>query len=391
MRQGYYAIFLHTFLDYNANIMTFSVRTAIEYAAFCSIICNGTSGPAEIHRFIMNHRKRIKKYLRKQWKGSFFDFLKFIWTDHVYPKKGHRPKPFGSCTENRTQYSNSGAATVDWTRVVNDLFVLIRKCFYSNYDTVMGSQELLKKATQQFIHDLHRQKNKDKKRTKTFHGIGPLVAVSFTQLLSLFGVIPLYCFTYAEIKANNLGPGKLIIKALGLSQTEKVEILNSRFMEVSGAFAKEWGTCVSLGLMENMFCELWRCYSHTVKNARGDISTIPLEIIMDKTKMVESPKYDVYYADDQRGCVQNLFLLRYTGLGSRLRPLLIMKHSAYLKKNERKTGAEKKMKPSIHLTNFTRDRNDPANVFWSEEPTELSLDSTLQMSPEFESMMCLTD
>ena len=52
------------------------------------------------------------------------------------------------------------------------------------------------------------------RKEKKYKGIGTMGAMQFMHMAAMFGLVPLYCFTFGEIVDNSLGPAIFIQKGL---------------------------------------------------------------------------------------------------------------------------------------------------------------------------------
>ena len=88
----------------------------------------------------------------------------------------------------------------------------------------------------------------------------------FLHLSALFGLIPLACYNYAEVKKPKSGPAKLITAAF--PQITKISDINECFLKVHSELKKIWGPQITLALIENTFCEVKRSADKTISNAK---------------------------------------------------------------------------------------------------------------------------
>lgn len=233
---------------------------------------------------------------------------------------------------------------------------------------------------------------KTKKKKILFRGAGTLTSTHFVHMCSLLGLLPLYCFTFAEVSDPKLGPGSLISISTGRRMNS--EECKKFFRNVHSDLVKIWGVLITLALLENMLCELKRSYDESCitymrekypkllsraisekdkRKKKKILDNIPLDIILDKKYRTHSKKCDLLYEDQARGCVQNFFLVKLNGNNATaLRPILCIKIS----KTEMETGAV----DIIPLTNWCKNTADQKHLMWESEDGRLSLSTDLKPS-----------
>ena len=373
MYKGLLAFLAFAYLDIHVNLIAMDVRSTIEYACFATLVCQGTTGMAEIHRQLMKNRE----YYQSIYYGtgaSFFDYLKDRW-DEFMPDKA-----LGACSSNRFNYPN---CTTDWSRLSKKIYKLFMK-FHRDSRTT-SRKVLMNEMVSKISSILMFGKNEN--NHMIFPGSGKFTTVLFLQLSSLLGLIPLYCSSFAEIVEPKYGPGSLIRNAMNDPKKSAVEC-NKELVEVQKKFYKIWGGLLTLALLENMFCELYRSFGASVENylkQNPQTKASPgLEILFDEQYCVESNAKDIFFFDEARGCMQNLFLVRSTGPGeSELRPMLLMKHSALVRDG---VVGDKSV---IRMTNWCQNKDDPMNVCWDAAPRDMKLSTTLKTSSYLTSVMTL--
>ena len=327
---------------------------------------------AEIHRRLMKRREYYRKKYQEEGL-TFFNFLKRRWKEFM-PHKA-----VGACSDNRFNFTN---CRTDWSDLVEEIYQLFMRFQEVPNPT---SNKTRMQATLVDICRLLRTET-DENGKSFFKGAGPFTTVLFLQMASLLGLIPLHCYSYADIFNASHGPGSLIRVA---KQKPKYTAANcdKYLKEVHQTLVKIWSPSITLSLLENMFCEIYRSYNESVKvYYTKNPKTFPkpgLDILLDDNYRVESTASDVFFHDERRDCVQNLFLVRQTGSGeSDLRPMLLMKHSRAVKDGDSSNAV-------IPLTNWVQDRNDPMNIHWEVAPNMISLSTRLKCSKKFKEMMRL--
>ena len=359
------AILVFAYLDIHVNVIEMDVKATIEYCCFVCFVCQGSSGMAEIHRRLMKDRAHYQE-LYYQQKGSFFDFLKYLWNEFM-PHKG-----FGACNDNRFTFSN---CTTNWGDLSEDLFDVLMS--FHEVENVTSSKAEMERIVREVVRKLRTDKKQDGKMK--YAGSGPFTTVLFIQMASLLGLIPLYCFSYADIEKASLGPGSLIRNGLKKPKYRSASC-NAYLRKAHQTFLNIWKSAITFALFENMACELHRSYlASTELYYKKNPASYPkpgLDILLDKEYFAESKSCDLFFNDECRDCVQNLFLVRQTGSGeSELRPMLIMKHSS--------TNA------IVRLTNWVQDGKDPEQIHWDVNPNMLSLTTPLRTSKSFRKLMKL--
>ena len=346
-----------------------TIGDALDFVSFFAFKCNGTTLLAEMHRIIM---KQTSFYLRKLRKfKTFYEFLCGL-AKHLFPGVA-----VGSCTDSRCQYSG-GTNTTIWSNHQKDLLLLCRK-FYEDPMTVKSSEKM-KRVCREVSYELISAKNPKTKKIK-FKGVGAMGAQHFLHIASAIGLTPLYCLTFAEITDDTLGPAKFIRASLS---TDKKSMNTSRcnemLIEIHRDLIKIWGMLITLGLIENMLCELSRSYNHTLKKMKlKDTDTRPpVDIIMDRSKMFEGTKNDICFYDDRRGRIQNFFALRTNGLNaSLLRPVLLIRDASTWENGKTSTSV---------LTNWCNNEKDATHLVWMEVPLRRKMDTSLEISEHVHKM-----
>lgn len=352
-----------------------SVRETLDFACFAAIQCNGTTALAEIHRVVMKDLDTYRDtYVAED---SMFDFL-----CHMFRKLWPETKGIGSCTDPRFTYC-AGSSDTNWCNHQMDLLDLCM-LFYANQETVKTKKNL-NNAASTFIHELvfaTDQDNQNKKKKK-FKGVRTMGAIQFLHIAAMFGLIPLYCYTFAELTDNDLGPPKFI--RAGLSMDKKaygIKECNIFFKALVTDLQGIWGAMMTPALIENLLCELSRCYKKTSsREKRKDAVQVPcVDIILDSNKMVDGEKNDICFFDHERNCVQNFFLV---SVGDAIRPELIMKKS--------RQWGELNAIANISLTNWTLNKDDNKHLRWSAVRNKMTLDTKLLISDELEKEYLISD
>ena len=350
-----------------------TVADTLDYISFFSFRCNGTSVLAEIHRVIMND---LTKYQEEVIDAeSFYDFLFNIAKD-LFPDKS-----VGSCSEPRFVFA-SGSNTTNWSHLQKQLLDLCQ-AFHTNADEV-HTKEKLNNKVKTMISTIINAKDPCDKKKKLFCGAGSMGAMQFVHMAAIFGLIPLYCFTYAELTDDDLGPATFIRDTQGKHDTESFTIqdVDNFFKDMHKDITKIWGCLITLALLENMLCELSRCYKKTLKKVKKEnpsATNTTASIILNDDLMEDGATYDVCYYDHKRCCVQNFFNLGMNN--SALRPELVMKNSLLWHENN--------MKAHISLTNWCLDKNDTKNLQWEHQGKDRRLSTLLQASEKLEKLMLL--
>ena len=361
------------YLDLNANFLKMTVRDTVMFICFVVFRCNGTSVIAEIRRSIFSDIEYFKKYFdgckKNLWVFLIAASMK-IWNI----KRSY----VGVCTDQRFQSHINKSQDIDWDSMVDDLLELCKPFQNFNNRNKM-SKTRLDTICANIIHRLSKDKTDSEPKKTKFAGAGPLCGLQFLQLAAMLGIIPLYCATYGDVPDNALGPGKFIQMAKGenLSSSECMKEFKKLHKHCVGI----WSGLITPALLENTLCELHRSYKKTITNMKskkkkgqlvGKISN-SVDVICNRKFMSESKVVDIFFENEIRKCVQNLFLVRLSGKGiSELRPYLSMKVS-HLSKGQNVT---------INLTNWCQNKNDKMHLKWSDAPNKLTAESSLVMSSE---------
>jgi len=304
---------------------------------------------------------------------SFYEFLIHLWKHH-HINDGSNP---GSCTNPRFQTTG---CTTNWGHLSEKIFDLCRN-FYTS-DSTLKSEKAMKKCISELCHTLVNSTDQNKK--KQFNGAGSFTTGAFVQVLSLLGVIPLYCFTYGEIIGPKQGSAKFI--KIGMKNPKlKASECNEILQNIHKDFTSIWGSLITLALLENMFCELFRSYSATVKEYKKNNIPLPANHpydIMYLPNVEPSPKVDIFFEDLPRRCVENSYLLRMSGSKcDHLKPILCMKHTEYVLQNNGNN--------EFKLTNWLQNSTDPMLLSWSESNRDLKLHSKLVVHEDLRDILTL--
>ena len=355
-----------------------SVADTLDFISFFAFQCNGTTVLAEIHRVVMSNRD-MYRVSATAFGDHFYEFLCDV-SKELYPDLDG----IGSCTENRYTYC-SGSNNTMWCDHQQDLLDLCKK-YYKN-DCILKSKKAMHECTKEIIHELCMGKDKVTKK-KRFIGVGAMGAIQFIHIASLLGLIPLHCYTFAELIDDKLGPPKFIRQALNKSRKEmSIKECNTFFRDAHSDFVKIWGSMMTLSLFENTLCELSRALKATSAKAikKDNRACVSAEMLMDESLYCDGRVNDVVFMDEQRGTVQNFFLVRTQGSDGacELRPMLVMKHAM----NWEGTFEE----AHITLTNWCGDcdRNDKKNMKWEHHHEKMSLITKMTVSPKLHRMMHL--
>ena len=360
IEQAFYSILLHIYLDLNVNFASFTVADTIDLLCFFAFKCNGTSAMAEIHRSIMNDIDRYSEVWTES--ESTYDFLCTVY-EMVCPGFA-----LGSCTEPRFTYC-AGSNDTHWPKLRSALFKLIVDARHSYMQKCSKVQ--VRKQVHSLVDTLLKKKCKGK---KVFVGAGPMNVNHFIHGAAFLGLLPLAAYQHAGIKSTTLGPGKLIALCNGATESPSVTECNNILYNLTSEFGSVWNQQPSANFAENSLCYAYRTYSNTIKS----LPPLPagerygIDVIMDDEKRVESSTKNVYYMDEQRNRVQNMFCIRTAGNGSSsTRPCLVMKDASIWSTGDR---------ANLVLTNWLNDSHDKCLLQWDSSFHNLSLNTVLQVS-----------
>ena len=357
--------------------MPMNIAHTLDFICFFCFRCNGTTVLAEIHRVVMKNRK-MYRIEADCFGDSFYQFL-YNTANDLFP----HVKGVGSCTQNRYTYS-SGSNSTDWSDHQQDLLELCNT-FYHDPKTVRN-KNAVRECTKAMVHELLKGKDPSTKKNR-YCGVGAMGAIQFVHMAALLGIIPMQCYTYAELIDNDLGPPKFIRAALTQDETKNKNDMclskcNSIFHEVHCEMSNIWGPMITESIVENTLCELSRAYKASSNNAISN--TPPVSILFDKSTYADGRTVDVSFFDEQRNCVQNFFILRSQGRdgASEIRPMLVMKHSP----DWNGTFEES----HITLTNWCCDQKDNKNLTWNDSPQKRHLLTELKSSKKLDQKMKLS-
>ena len=376
--QGHYSIVLHIYIDLHVNLLNLTVGDTLDYISFFAFQCNGTSVLAEIHRVIMSdlplYRDKVLLF-----GDSFFEFL-YDMAKQLFPNV----KGVGSCTDPRCTYSG-GSNKTNWTDK-QDLLLELCRSFYTDPNTIKTKAAMREKCTW-VINELKNGKDPETKKL-LYCGVGTMGAIHFVQISAALGLIPLHCMTFAELIDNNLGPPRFLRLALQKGKEFKIEDCNGYFKELHKDIVKIWGILITMALLENLLCELSRCYkasSARMKRIEPTNTYHGADIITDKNLMVDGKTNDVAFYDEKRQCIQSSFNLRMQGGdgASELRPVLVMRLGS--KWNESQDVS------LINLGNWMCDKNDSKHMSWVVSGNSRTLSTGLIVSQRVEKEMLLME
>ena len=228
------------------------------------------------------------------------------------------------------------------------------------------------KKTQKVPHNLVHSKCNSKSE---FHSVGAMSANQFLQLASLLGLVPLYCFTFANLHSTKLRPSKAIMKGLKNPQMSLKDI-QSCFDNLFDKLKAIWGNLVTKSLLENVLCKISRCYNQTSKKYKKSHpnAELPLSIICNTrgSQFHESNAKDIFYFNDAAKEMQNMFFVTSgSSGGTTLQPCLLMRLSLTWEK-----GNE-----SFHnLTNWCQNKADKQMLQWNSHPSKMTLDTSFVVS-----------
>ena len=236
----------------------------------------------------------------------------------------------------------------------------------------------MKKITSEIIHSLIHEKDLTAKRgTPMFCGVGAMGANQFIHISALLGIIPLVCYGFAEIHDLSLGPAKVIQHVVFSGRESTAEDCNQYLQNVHSQFSPIWNNLPTENLFENTLCICHRSFVQTTKhivklNPRIDEKKIQIEVIKDDKYRKESRTKDVFFMDEKRGHIQNVFCLRSVGKGcSVLRPSLVIKIASKWDKGD---------SANVVLTNWCNNADDRKMSLWEHRGSEMSLLSKFRSS-----------
>ena len=349
-----------------------TVGDAIDFISFCAFRCNGSTIIAEIHRRIMSDQIRYDSIFEEDCSSCWYLFLLRV-NEEIMPNVCD-----GSCTDPRFTFS-AGSNNTKWNEYQQQLLSVIKQ-FYTTPSTCTR-QKSLKECIHLVLHRLVHGKKKSKKE---FCGVGAMGANQFVQLSSLLGLTPLYCFNSASIMDVDLGPAVLIRKCLKKSNMKLKEV-QDYFEEMVSELRTVWSDLITPSLLENTLCELSRSVNSTQefinrirsKSKRKTKEMDPLVIMNDNVRR-ESKVRDIFFFDDSRNSLQNIFHVTSACSGaSALRPCLLMRDLTCLS-----------LSNSVHnLTNWSKNGDDKKMVCWEKDGIDFELTTSFVFTKEFKNLM----
>ena len=207
-------------------------------------------------------------------------------------------------------------------------------------------------------------------------------ANQFVQMASLVGLVPMYCFTMGNIHSMKLGPSKAI--KIGLKDPNmQLKEIQATFVRIFDELKGIWGNLVTMAVLENVLCEISRSYNETVKCMHHSSSSgnTALSVICNPTSFKESQAKDIYFYDDARRNMQNVFFVTSGSCGGTcLRPCLLMRDA-----RNWDVGSQS----IINLTNWCGNKADRKMLQWECNHNRLSLSSRLLISKELTEILCV--
>ena len=290
-------------------------------------------------------------------------------------------KAIGSCTEPRATYW-AGSSDIDWAEKTDELMELIMTARMNLEKSSHRSSVSQEVST--IIDTLMNGKYKDT-REKMFPGAGAMGSNHFVHSCALLGILPLACYNVAEIRDNTLGPAKFIQKTLQLEKVPSPKECTTILFETHGMFSPLWNNMLSVNFLENSFCYCSRTIDRTIKSLIKDTDKTADDydatIVMNDKVRVESNTKNIYYMDERRGRIQNVFLTRTSGNGSSLlKPILIMKDAGRWSQGSN---------ANVVLTNWQGDKNDKKLLQWKHNQNQFCLNSVLNVAEELVKMYSL--
>lgn len=322
----------------------------------------------------MSNTQKFRKMLARS--PSFYAFL-------VQLNKIIAPtKAIGSCTEPRAMYWG-GVSDIEWDDKTEELLCLILKVRQSIKTS--SSRASVRKHVSVFINVLMNGRYKSTKEMM-FPGAGAMGSNHFVHGCALLGLLPLACYNVAEIRDVSLGPAKFIKKALKLKKSPSAKECTDILYQTYSVFSPLWNDMVSINFLENGFCYASRTINRTIKALMNDDDgktedDYNATVIMDDDLRVESKTKNIYFMDERRGHIQNVFLIRTCGNGATpTKPMLIMKDASRWSQGNT---------ANIALTNWECDKCDKKLMHWNLIDNKLCLDSVMNVADELVKMYSL--
>ena len=149
-----------------------------------------------------------------------------------------------------------------------------------------------------------------------FPGAGAMGTNHFIHGAALLGLLPLGCYNIADITDASLGPGRIIKRCFNMDKEPSAEECSNVLHELHSQYGKIWNDMPSMNFMENSLCYLCKTVDNTLKKVKKvkQNNGEDVEIVMDNNQRVESSKNNVYFMDEHRGRIQNMFAIRTCGI-----------------------------------------------------------------------------
>ena len=368
-KMGYYSLILEVWNFITCRFLKVTTVTdAINYALFCSLICNGTVNIYRICHEIFKNKKKSNTMLKDS--NNFFLFLQnmdeYIADLQAEESGSDSPRRCGSCKPCRSQYTKI-SMTTDWSTKTKELLEIINVAFYHSESNNLSTTWKMysKKYTGHVLLA---------KYVVSFEGVSAFLGHILISVLSLVGVCPLKTYSCGLI-SNDWGNGSGTVKLVNACVPEnerKGKTPMGCIVEVKNNFNAIMKTdSLSVGYAENLGCESWRTYVGKLGKLGLNVKKNKnhgIELIMDASNKGVSEKLDIYMWMGPKKGIQNVFLYSTTSKGfTCTNPGLVIRCPHDWNKGS--------MIYSDWSGPVTRGRKEPNLIYWNKRNSEMPFDA----------------
>ena len=355
-KTGYWSIVFDFWFTLVANIIP-KVRFihVIQFSLYCGGVCNGTSLPWRLMEHVMSNPIKSRNKFETDCDGNLFHFLRQVdeevadlqlqdFAQNKNGKMGIRRKR-GSSEQQRYQFQRF-SQNIDPTSSDEDSIIsAINNAYFSTAKKRLqspskSSQESPKrKGNKANVESLDPYSYVIETLQTKNTGVGNLTAQFIANILGGCGGMPMRTYNDASLPKSwnaNTGPVLFLKRALNLPDDLKKyldlvkqkhpKIEDERTQEIVNLLKKEpsvyysdlhddlknifKGGQLSMNLLENTGCELWRCFKQTCESlniGKNEYDGVTVTIIIDDSDRKESSKKDLYFQVGYRNKPQYLF------------------------------------------------------------------------------------
>ena len=340
-KMGYWSIVFDFFLFLSTNFPDWNVSNTIDFVLYCGSICNGTSVPWRLYDTISMDLDNYTDKFLNYYENDLFKFLsgvdEEVAQEQLREKKAKDVKKSkkkilepslrrrGSCQTYRSQFNNHAQKIVVNDHLRRTITGWLNESFHDETKTQWQDPiwRLANPKKRYNLDDIKSGHEYFVKCLTTIKGISNFTAHVLTNLFSLCGLATLDNFNRASFpvkRSDEVGPALLLAAATrdGDSVTAEkwkdmtcTQVYEQIYRDFKSVFPTGQ---VTLNIIENTACELWRCYRNTQDHivelnfySPEEKDTIPILVIKDNELRRESSTFDLYFYMSYKSSPQNLF------------------------------------------------------------------------------------